>query len=310
MRPRMLADYPFLPETKEYVKQQGITMDFLASDPKIAEAGFRRVEDAVNGIPYENEDPMTDITTFLTACLLLNKSKARVIVGKFALQEALRMEAHMEEDRQSGITGYILSYLFGTKVKINGNNWIIPVPNYIARCHRYGDKSWKLVNQTVVGGSVHIDPKHSRRLAREDMVTQVKDMVFHVPPFKAPATFDMFVEKLQNREDTYRSHDRDKGKRGDPPCIKHMINEMAVGNNLNDFGRFTLGVYMHQKGNTPEESNELYRGAPDYSERVTLYKLRHVAKHNYSCPGCNRVEEAGHCFPVERCRKIRNPIHF
>ena len=40
----MLANYPFLPETKEYVKQNGITMDFLASDPKIAEKGFGRVE--------------------------------------------------------------------------------------------------------------------------------------------------------------------------------------------------------------------------------------------------------------------------
>ena len=305
----MLADYPFLPETKEYVKQNGITMDFLASDAKIAEAGFNRVEDAVKGKLHVDGDPMTDITSFLTACLLLKKAKARVIVGKFALQEALRMEKHLEEDRQSGILDYMLSYLFGTEIKREDNYMLIPIANYVTRCVRYGDRSWKLVNQKVWDGVVHMEPKTARRLAREDMVARVKDMVFPLPPFNSPPTFDVFVEKLQQREDTYRSYDH-VGQRGDPPCIKHMISEMAKGNNLNDYGRFTLGVYMHQKGATPEESNELYKGAPDYSERVTMYRLRHIANRNYSCPGCNKVEEAGHCFPVGRCRSIRNPIHF
>ena len=304
----MLANYPFLPETREYVKQNHITMDFLASDAKIAEKGFKRVEDAVSGIPYEDGDPMTDITTFITACLLLKKSKARVITGKFALKEAIRMETHLAEDRKSGITEYILEYLFGTTLGHDGNHTLIPLANYISRCHRYGDKSWKLVNMTVTGGMVRVEPKQARRLAREDMVTQVKDMIYNIPAFTAPDTFNGFVEKLQNREDTYRAHDI--GKHGEPPCISHMIKELADGNNLNNTGRFVLGVYMHQKGNTPEETNELFKSAPDYSERVTLSKLRHLASRNYSCPGCKYVKDGGLCFPVERCGKIRNPIHF
>ena len=266
--------------------------------------------DAVNGTLYEECDPMTDITTFLVACLLLSKSKVRVIAGKFALKEAMRMEKHLAEDRQSGITQYMLEYLFGTILGHDGNHTLIPMANYISRCHRYGDRSWSLVNMRVTGGMVRVEPKQARRLAREDMVTQVKDMIRNIPPFVAPDTFDAFVTKLQNMEDTYRAHERGIGKHGDPPCISHMIRELEEGCNLNNTGRFTLGVYMHQKGNTPEETNELFRSAPDYSERVTMSKLRHLAGRNYSCPNCKYVKDAGLCFPVERCDKIRNPIHF
>ena len=135
----------------------------MAANPKIVEKGFQRVEDAVSGIPYEEGDPMTDITTFIAACLLLHTSKARVIAGKFALKEAIRMEGHLAEDRKSGITAYILGYLFDTEIRHTENRTLIPIANYVRRCHRYGDKSWKLVNMMVEGGMVHVEPKQARR---------------------------------------------------------------------------------------------------------------------------------------------------
>jgi len=100
-----------------------------------------------------------------------------------------------------------------------------------------------------------------------------------------------------------------------PPCIKHAIEILEKGENLPHSGRFMLATFLLSKGQSVEEIAPLFKNAPDYNERVTLYQLNHLAGTSgsgthYSCPSCEKLKTQNLCFAIPECDNIINPLQF
>jgi DNA primase large subunit len=100
-----------------------------------------------------------------------------------------------------------------------------------------------------------------------------------------------------------------------PPCIKHAIDILEKGENLPHSGRFMLATFLLSKGQSVQQIAPLFKNAPDYNERVTLYQLNHLSGTSgsgtqYSCPSCEKLKTQSLCFATSDCDNIINPLQF
>ena len=96
---------------------------------------------------------------------------------------------------------------------------------------------------------------------------------------------------------------------------KHAIEVLEKGENLPHSGRFMLAAFLLSKGQSVEQIAPLFKNAPDYNERVTLYQLNHLAGLSgsgtqYSCPSCEKLKTQNLCFIIPECDNIINPLQF
>jgi DNA primase large subunit len=76
-----------------------------------------------------------------------------------------------------------------------------------------------------------------------------------------------------------------------------------------------LATFLLSKGQTVQQIAPLFKNAPDYNERVTLYQLNHLAGISgsgtkYSCPSCEKLKTQSLCFATSECDTIINPLQF
>ena len=100
-----------------------------------------------------------------------------------------------------------------------------------------------------------------------------------------------------------------------PPCIKHGIEVLEKGENLPHSGRFMLATFLLSRGQSVEQIAPLFKNAPDFNEKVTLYQLNHLAGTSgsgtkYSCPSCEKLKSQNLCFAIPECDNIVNPLQF
>ncbi len=97
-------------------------------------------------------------------------------------------------------------------------------------------------------------------------------------------------------------------KEGDsPPCIEKLLDEMRMHKNLNHYARWSLAVYLMNKDVGLDDMLKIYANAPDFSEKISTYQLKHVIEHSYKMPTCDKMKLYGLC--VAECG-IKNPIRW
>lgn len=100
-----------------------------------------------------------------------------------------------------------------------------------------------------------------------------------------------------------------------PPCIKHALHVLDDGENLSHFGRLMLATFLLGKKKSVNEIVTLFKKAPDYNEKITLYQIQHLAgisgsKTKYNCPSCKKIKIHNLCFATSECNNIVNPFQF
>jgi DNA primase large subunit len=76
-----------------------------------------------------------------------------------------------------------------------------------------------------------------------------------------------------------------------------------------------LATFLLSKGQSVQQIAPLFKNAPDYNPRVTLYQLNHLAGTSgsgtqYSCPSCEKLKTQSLCFATSECDNIINPLQF
>jgi DNA primase large subunit len=101
-----------------------------------------------------------------------------------------------------------------------------------------------------------------------------------------------------------------------PPCVRHLIDNLADGKNVQHMGRFTLASFLANIGASDDEIVKAFKPASDFSERMTRYQVEHIGgkrggKTKYTCPKCDTLKTHGVCYkPDEVCNTIRNPLSY
>lgn len=328
-----IAKYPFLADAGQYLKDKGFSLEQFANDPDlklIVDKAFHRIEVATNGQIYKselkneaeaNESTLAkEVFSFLLAVVLLKLSGMNTLIKRFALAEARRAEKYLEKDlveltdkNKEELAVKIIRDLFSVNAKKIGDFYVIPASDYIEHSINFHEREWKLVNRYVEDGMVFLSPHETVRLVRRELSSYINSKILSTNTPQMAQAFEDPVKRLISLGKKFTPTIIQTSEY--PPCIKHGIEVLEKGENLPHSGRFMLASYLLSKGQSVEQIAPLFKNAPDYNEKITLYQLNHLAGSSgsgtkYSCPSCEKLKSQNLCFAIPECDNIINPLQF
>ena len=335
-----------MPDGAERIRALNLTLqDFDRPDLQyIIKIADSRIRSHLAGIYNVNDmDMLTTndaVTAFLVALVILKLTGDRVAARKYAMQEARRTEDLIRammvipENHRHRLTilQELYGQLFGVELHEDPEHPFtvckMRVPPYLTLSSKSGLPQFKMVNQAVDAGWVHIDVWDALRMARENvagiiynramgmnLVTQTVARQLKVAA--ARLNIDLEVDRRKNMG---KYLNMPKSEEEMPPCVRHCIEKMRKGENLGDQGRFFLASYLLAIGMDIDKIVEYYRNAPDFNENVTRSRLKHTATRgtqrgdddtaHYSVTGCDKLEDGHLCFRSPSCGTITNPMQY
>lgn len=330
-----MSKYPFLADAGQYLVEQGFTLEQLTSDPELqlfTTQAVSRIKSAAEGTQYKSvlkdDEASSDATlpvevfSFLLAVILLKLNGSNALIRKFALAEARRAEdflkkdlKEMSDENKVELAKKIIFSLSSIKVEKSDKSeeFFIPVYDYLTHAVHFHEKEWKLVNRQVEDGKVILTSEKVARLVRSELSNFISKKILSA---KSPSLTDGLKKPLEALSDLAKKYYVPTMVSSEyPPCIKHAIDVMEKGENLPHSGRFLLGTYLLGVGKTIEQIAPLFKNAPDYNEKITLYQLNSLSGKSgngtaYKCPSCERVKSKDLCFANDDCEGIINPLQF
>ena len=321
-----LAKYPFLAEAGEYLRDTGLNLEQLGHDDwkPIIEKAYGRIIVASSGQIYgsdtEKHDYDSDLLSFIVAIILLKSTGISTLTRRFSLAEARRAEKYLQQDlwmnrekKNLELPLKIIQELFGVRVSIENDEFVIKIPDYLKRAVHFHEKEWKLVNRRVTDGHVYLTAHETVRLIRTELGEYINSKIQSINIGSIPESFKNRVNDLASLAKKFS--DTQYVSSEYPPCVKHAIEVLEKGENLPHSGRFLLATYLLSKGQTVDQIAPLFKNAPDYNERITKYQLEHISGSSgsgtkYQCPSCDKLRSENLCFATSDCEGIINPIQF
>ncbi len=328
-----IAKYPFLADAGQYLKDKGFTLEQFGADPdlkQLLDKAFNRIQIAADGKIYKSDiagDRVAndatlprEVFSFLLAIVLLKLSGMHTLIKRFALAEARRAEKYLEKDlanisdeSKKQLAIRIIDDLFSIQVKKIDDYFVISISDYLKHSINFHEREWKLINRHVENGQVFLTPHETVRLIRKELGTYINSKIINAKTPTMIPGFEDSVNKLVLLSKKFITFTVTTGEY--PPCIKHAIDILEKGENLPHSGRFMLATFLLSKGQSIQQIAPLFRNAPDYNPRVTLYQLNHLAGTSgsgtkYTCPSCEKLKTQDLCFAIPECDNIINPLQF
>ena len=323
-----IVKYPFLTEAGKYLSDKGFSLEQFGSDPdlkRIVSMAFDRIKIATDGKIYKSNLSANDsslpmeVFSFLIAVILLKLTGIHTLIRRFSLAEARRSERFLEKDlsnhndrAKEQIALQIMRDLFSITIKKQDDDFIIPISNYLKHSINFHEREWKLINRKINNGSVFLTSHETVRLVRKEIDQFISSKIHSANTPEMIEGFQEYVDKLKTLAKKFEVKIVESSEY--PPCIKHAIEVLEKGENLPHSGRFMLATYLLAKGQQVEEIAPLFKNAPDYNEKVTLYQLNHlsgkISTTKYACPSCEKLKSQNLCFAIPECDNIINPIQF
>jgi DNA primase large subunit len=322
-----IAKYPFLTEAGNYLREKGFTLEQFDKDEDlkpIMELAVSRIKTAADGKIFNSDFTIknldVEVFSFLIAVIMLRQSNMSTLIKRFSLAEARRAEKFLERDlsdmtnnTNEQLAIKIIRDLFAMEIQKIDDYFVIPVPDYLKHSVNFHEQEWKLVNRLVDNGNVFLSAHETVRLIRKELDNYISSKVRSVSIPTIPNSFKKHVDELVNLAKKFSVQFIETTEY--PPCIKHAMDVLSKGENLPHSGRFMLATYLLNKGQAIEEVAPLFKNAPDYNEKITLYQLKHLAGNfgsgtKYACPSCEKLKSENLCFAIPECNNIINPLQF
>jgi DNA primase large subunit len=326
-----LAKYPFLHDTRQFIKENGPSVDELLHDPPYERARIISIERLDNAL--KNRDVGSRSLASESDCIMeiLSYPLARMVVvcigdSFFKKRYALGEAYHVYKQFLNESTPFLLSVAkeLGVTVQINSEKNTIKIffKDYLRNAPtRY--KEWKMVNRGISSGFLTISNKDLTRILLEALRERInKELLTRECDKSVYDTFSSDIQRFQ----TMLAMQKKKieatpvGKVSIeklPPCMKDIISAVQSGENVPHMGRFALVAFLSSLKLSTDEILKLFSTAPDYQEDKTKYQVEHItgasSSTEYKCPGCEKMRTYGIC-PVEKmddlCKKIRHPLSY
>jgi len=328
-----IARYPFLTDAGQYLKDKGFSLTQFGTDPDLkitVDKAFNRIIVATEGNIYNSDlidgqasKPHVlefEVFSFLLAIVLIKLSGMSTLVKRFALAEARRAESYLKKDlgkassqSEIDLIKQIIFELSGIEVIKKDDFFTISVSDYLKQSATFHEREWKLINRHVEDGKVFLNSEKIIRLLRKEIGVYISSKINKAPVPEMIPGLETEVKNLISIAKKFTPIFVATGEY--PPCIKHAINVLEKGENLPHSGRFMLATYLLSKGQSVGQIAPLFKNAPDFNERVTLYQLNNLAGNSgsgtqYSCPSCQKLTTQNLCFATSECDNIINPMQF
>lgn len=328
-----IAKYPFLADAGQYLKDKGFSLEQFGTDPdlkQLIDKAYDRILVAADGKIYKSDligDHVSkeaalprEVFSFLLAIVLLKLCGMHTLIKRFSLAEARRAEKYLErdlsnisDDSKKELAIRVIDDLFSVQIEKQDDYFVIPVSDYLKHSVNFHEREWKLINRHVEKGLVFLTPHETVRLIRKELGTYINSKIVNAKTPSMIPGFEDSVNKLALLSKKFTTFTVTTGEY--PPCVKHAIEVLEKGENLPHSGRFMLATFLLSKGQSVQQIAPLFKNAPDYNPRVTLYQLNHLAGTSgsgtqYSCPSCEKLKTQSLCFATSECDNIINPLQF
>jgi len=304
------AHYPFSRQAKEYVSQHGIELT-----SGILGKAEERVKDAISEggrlkrvaeLPAAMEE---ELALYAAARMIISAAANRYLINRYSVAEAKRARDYFDSD-DSGHPQYLeeVAADFGIRFEKSGENFLLPLAAYLSFTPRSVD--YKLTNRIVAAGKVRVKKNERRRILEEAVK---KRMESSLPiraefPEEVKAAGAKILALLPKLEATIVK----VGQENYPPCIKKLLEDLAMNVNVPHTGRVALAIYLVNAGAKDDQIVEYFRHAPDFSEKTTRYQVEHVRAHKYRMASCSTMDSWGICIADCHCGSplnYRDGIH-
>jgi DNA primase large subunit len=298
--------YPFTKEGKQATIENEIQISGeiaeravgrILNSMKWREKGGRGIYDPT----YAHvSDKLMEIGSYGAARMILAYLKNRHITNSFAVGEAKKAYYYITGDRASGGDIEKLREEFGVRPEAFEGKKVLPLAKYVEFAPRSLD--YRLVNRSVKSGFVEINEREGLRLLQE----AIKARIERVGIIKnAPEAIRMNADKLMKSLPRAAPSKMSFREGDNPPCIEKLLEAARTHQNLGHQARWSLAVYLINKGVGYEKILEVFSNFPDYDERIAGYQIKHAINRNYTMPACSMMLSYGLC--VANCR-IKSPL--
>jgi len=326
-----LAKYPFLQETKQYIKENGPSVEELLTSLVYERArmvGIERLEQTLQRKEVETQTYATESDCLMEMLSYPLARMVTVCVGdvyftrRYALGEAYYAYRHFLTEPISFLLEVAKELHINVHQQENTSRISIFFKDYLRLAPtRY--KEWKMVNRSMNQGYIQITPKDLARILLESLRERINDELDSREC--DPMVHKVFSEEIQ-RFQTMVSMQKKKMEAAPvgklsmenlPPCMKVIVASIQAGENVPHMGRFALVALLHSLQLSSAEILKLFSTAPDYEEDKTRYQVEHItgtsSSTSYKSPGCDKMRTYGIC-PVEKmddlCRVIHHPLNY
>jgi DNA primase large subunit len=326
-----LAKYPFLRDTRQFIKDNGPTVVELLHDLPYERAriiGIERLDNALKNRDVGDRSLATDSDCVMEILSYPIARMVAVCIGdtffkkRYALGEASHAYNHLINEPISFLLSVAQELRLNAlqppdqpTIKIFFKDYLRNTPT------RY--KEWKMVNRDLGAGFITITQKDLARILLEALRERINEELASRECDKA--VYSAFTAEVQRFQNTLALQKKkiDAAPVGKmsveklPPCMKDILSAIQSGENVPHMGRFALVAFLSSLKLSTNDILKIFSTAPDYQEDKTRYQVEHItgtsSSTEYKCPGCEKMRTYGIC-PVEKmddlCKKVRHPLTY
>lgn len=269
--------------------------------------------------------PLNDDNDVLISLAIVRSAGEKSFSSKFfiemrnTLERTLSSVSFRELEEACQSLGLTVLYDPGT------DQYTIPFHEFVKFTRKISGPSYRLVYQNIRRGTVTVSKDIIVHVAREAYLQRLQETYSSIGDDVLPEISQMLNGIPETISSIYRSRtlsaDSTLGSVSPelfPPCIKEYIKEMRDGVNLPHMARFTLVTFLHHIGMSTDEIEKLFRTAPDFNEKLTMYQVNHITGKTsgteYSPPKCTVLQSNHLCFkgddPLCNQEWMRHPLQY
>ncbi|MGA1819820.1 MAG: hypothetical protein ACMUHU_02305 [Thermoplasmatota archaeon] len=310
----ILSRYPFLDDSREWVKEQELTIDRMLSPESeaIQNRALERVFSSIEGkdiiynvrgrIEEEVELLSYPVARFMVAAVgdpNLVKwfshhegERARHLLDREEVSKVLRIGEELgliALEHPPGSKGgegprtVIRKGVRPVEHAMEGENrdYWVRFTGYLPPKRNISGPEWDLINQTLIKGYVKLNRRSYIRILQELVKSRVEDGLYRKMELpRNPRLAEMvngLKTKVEGRKRKYSPTELGRMTITRlPPCMRQILGMSQAGENLPHHARFALVTFLNAIGMSSEEIFKVFTGAPDFKEDIVRYQVAHI----------------------------------
>ena len=295
---------------------------------QVVEEGRERVMEAMSedGIhdrtAYDDARAIVAVLSYPIARMLVSSVGDILLIRRYALKEAKAAYGHLVgedaefllelAEEEMGLSAELVENAEGETVRLHFSD-------YLKNASSIRHKAWKLHNQDLREGYVHLTKRKFARLLQEALRQRIED---ELPLEVTDAILEQLSDEIEEvikgvvalRESIQKESYGEFSLDYMPPCMMDLLVKMQQGINVPHMGRFALTAFLGHVGLDSEDILNLFRASSDFKESLASYQIHHImgdfSGTRYTPPSCSTMQTYGICLKDKRCEQVGSPRYF
>lgn len=336
----LAARFPFIKDASEFADSNMREITELLDSGTYAEArerGMARVLGALedhripdgktlfgNGGKYNR---LIEVLSYPYARMVVSEVNDRFLTRRYALAEAEKMNDLLYSKNNNQVTPDRAAILtVGDELEVNArrvddDHVSMHFADYLRYSYVMKASEWKLINMDIREGYVRLTNRNYTRLLQNAYRLKIeRELPLQIPPeFKNSLSKN--VEKVSAKLAEAKKRMSPTGGEAVkdeflPPCIRAIISQAQVGQNLSHSARFALVSYLNALGMDYDQIVAVFAESPDFDEAMSRYQIQHITGElngtdGYTPPECGTMKTNGICYePDDICERIHHPLQY